>query len=108
MAKIFIFSLLLLCVSLPALAEDVSEGKPSISEDDIVVEIHHCTTCGFRRQASLLAGEIEKELGIGVKLVAGDTGSFDVFVNENLIFSKKKAGRFPESDEIIQLIIEYE
>jgi len=108
MAKIFILFLLLVFVSLSAYAEDVIEGEPSISEDDIVVEIHHCTTCGFRREASLLAGEIEKELGIEVKLVAGDTGSFDVFVNENLVFSKAKAGRFPESDEIIQLIIEYE
>ena len=108
MPKIFILSLLLLFVSLPVFAEDVIEGKPSVSEDDVVVEIHHCTTCGFRREASLLVGEIEKELGVEVKLVVGDIGSFDVFVNENLIFSKKKAGRFPESDEIIQLIIEYE
>jgi selenoprotein W-related protein len=108
MAKIFVLFPLLLFVSLYVHAENVTRGKTPIAENDVVVHIHHCTSCGFRRQASQLAEDIKKELDIEVNLVAGDIGSFDVYVNETLIFSKVKAGRFPESDEIIQRIREYE
>jgi len=34
-------------------------------------------------------------------LIPGDKGIFDVKVNETLIYSKHKMGRFPEPGEII-------
>jgi len=37
----------------------------------------------------------------------GRVGSFDVFVNGELIFSKDKVGRFPISGAIVQKINEY-
>ena len=33
--------------------------------------------------------------------MAGENGQFDVLVDGELVFSKKREGRFPEHDEII-------
>jgi selT/selW/selH-like putative selenoprotein len=32
---------------------------------------------------------------------AGGKGQFDVFVDDDLVFSKQAVGRFPEHDEIL-------
>ncbi|GEO05917.1 hypothetical protein AAE02nite_35810 [Adhaeribacter aerolatus] len=45
----------------------------------------------------------ETELG-EVALVPGTGGVFDVRLNGELIYSRKEAGRFPESKELKQLI----
>jgi selenoprotein W-related protein len=54
-----------------------------------------------------LATEIKKELGYESTLVPGKVGSFDVFVNGTLIFSKKETGRFPNQGEVVRLIEEF-
>ena len=51
-----------------------------------------------------LAAEIEKELDAEVSLVPGELHSFDVLVNDEMIFSKFEENRFPESGEVIELI----
>ncbi|MBW2499915.1 MAG: Rdx family protein, partial [Deltaproteobacteria bacterium] len=43
-----------------------------------------------------MAAEIERELGVESSLIRGDGGIFDVVVDDELIFSKQKVGRFPE------------
>ena len=47
---------------------------------------------------------IIKELGITPEKIEGSGGVFDVAVNDEVIFSKHKAGRFPTDAEIIELI----
>jgi selT/selW/selH-like putative selenoprotein len=54
-----------------------------------------------------LAEEIEKEFATEVELEPGEFHSFDVLVDGNLIFSKSEAGRFPEPEEIFELIRAY-
>jgi selenoprotein W-related protein len=49
-----------------------------------------------------LAAEIEQKFGIQPQLIRGRGGVFEVTVGSNLIFSKKKLGRFPQPDEILQ------
>jgi len=53
-----------------------------------------------------LERELKKEMGrdIEVELIAGTGGVFEVVVEGNLIFSKKKMHRFPEKGEISALI----
>lgn len=34
----------------------------------------------------------------------GDAGVFDVVADDELIFSKHEAGRFPENDEVVQAL----
>ncbi len=44
----------------------------------------------------------EKYSGINVTLIEGRGGVFEVKKERNLIFSKKKLGRFPEHEEIFE------
>jgi len=50
-----------------------------------------------------MADSILKEFKLdveGLTLVPGDSGQFEVTVNGDLVFSKKKEGRFPEYGEV--------
>jgi hypothetical protein len=47
---------------------------------------------------------IENQLKIPTNLKMGAPGSFDVYFNNEQIFSKKKAGRMPQQGEIIRLL----
>ena len=51
-----------------------------------------------------MAEEIEKQLAVEVELRPGDYHSFDVLVEEEVIFSKFEEDRFPQAGEIIELI----
>jgi selT/selW/selH-like putative selenoprotein len=54
-----------------------------------------------------LAVEIEKVFAVDVELEPGEFHSFDVLVDGNLIFSKFEEDRFPEPEEIVELIRAY-
>ena len=51
---------------------------------------------------------IEKRFGIKAELIKGTGGVFEVILNNSLIFSKKELGRFPDDNEISDIIDEYE
>jgi selenoprotein W-related protein len=71
------------------------------------VEIEYCTQCRWLLRAAWLAQELlttfEADLG-GVNLMPGTGGILEVRLNGAVIFSRKAAGRFPESKELKQLI----
>ena len=71
------------------------------------VEIEYCTQCRWLLRAAWLAQELlttfETDLA-GVNLMPGTGGVLEVRLNGVLIFSRKQAGRFPESKELKQLI----
>jgi selenoprotein W-related protein len=71
------------------------------------LEINYCTQCRWLLRAAWMAQEIlttfEQEMG-EVALVPGTGGVFDVRLDNELIFSRKEAVRFPESKELKQLI----
>lgn len=71
------------------------------------IEINYCTQCRWLMRAAWMAQELlvtfETELG-EVALVPGTGGVFDVKLAGELIFSRKEAGRFPESKELKQLV----
>ncbi len=72
-----------------------------------LLSIEYCTLCNFRGRAAWLAQELlaalEQELA-GVTLVPGTGGVFDVRLDGDLVFSEKKAGRFPEPREMKDLL----
>jgi selenoprotein W-related protein len=72
-----------------------------------VVEIIYCTQCRWLLRAAWLAQELlttfEADLS-AVSLLPGTGGVFEVRLNDAVIFSRKQAGRFPESKELKQLI----
>tara|TARA_R100000808_G_C2066709_1_gene95864 strand:- start:11 stop:187 length:177 start_codon:yes stop_codon:yes gene_type:complete len=55
-----------------------------------------------------LRDSIESKFGIKAELIKGTGGVFEVSLNNSLIFSKKDLGRFPNENEIEDLIEGYE
>ena len=72
-----------------------------------VVSITYCTQCRWLLRAAWLAQELlttfESELG-GVTLVPGTGGVFEVRVGDEVVWSRKDAGRFPEAAELKRLV----
>jgi selenoprotein W-related protein len=72
-----------------------------------IVEITYCTQCRWLLRAAWLAQELlttfEQDL-FSVALKPGTGGIFEITLNQQLIFSRKEAGRFPEAKEVKQLI----
>lgn len=71
------------------------------------VEIEYCTQCRWLLRAAWMAQELlttfEGDLA-EVALKPGTGGIFEVRLNGATIFSRKAAGRFPESKELKQLV----
>jgi selenoprotein W-related protein len=71
------------------------------------VEIIYCTQCRWLLRAGWIAQELlttfDTELG-EVALVPGTGGAFEVRVDGELVWSRKEAGRFPESKELKQRV----
>ena len=76
------------------------EPKPRVS-------ITYCTQCRWLLRAAWLAQELlttfEEELG-EVALRPGTGGVFEIRVNDELLWSRKQEGRFPEAKEVKQRV----
>ncbi len=76
------------------------------------IRIEYCVQWDYKPKALSLRRTLESEFGIVAELKPGDRGAFEIFVNDNLIFSKLQLGRFPDDPpnvgwvEIIKLIKE--
>lgn len=53
-----------------------------------------------------MAAEIKKARGIDATFVKGSGGQLEIKLDDQLIFSKKQAGRWPELSEILEKIPE--
>lgn len=71
------------------------------------IRIHYCPKCRWVLRATWMLQEIlftfPEDLS-EVSLVPSEAGTFEVWFQEELLFSRKKHGRFPEAKEIKQLI----
>lgn len=71
------------------------------------VSITYCTQCRWLLRAAWIAQELlttfETELA-GVTLVPGSGGVFEVRVGDDVVWSRKAAGRFPEAAELKRLV----
>jgi selenoprotein W-related protein len=71
------------------------------------LEIHYCPKCRWVLRATWLAQEILftfPEHFREVALIANEPGTFDVKLEDTVLFSRKDAGRFPETKELKQAI----
>jgi selenoprotein W-related protein len=48
--------------------------------------------------------EVKRQRNIETSLIKGGGGQFEVVLDGKLIFSKKQAGRFPDTKEILEQI----
>ena len=71
------------------------------------VEIEYCTECRWLLRAAWMAQELlttfSKELG-EVALVPGLGAVFDIRVDDHVIWSRAKAGGFPDIKQLKQLV----
>ena len=71
------------------------------------VAITYCAQCRFILRATWMAQELlmtfEGELG-EVALIPASGGVFEVRVDDDLVWSKRSQGRFPESKELKQRV----
>jgi selenoprotein W-related protein len=51
-----------------------------------------------------LAEDLQRKLGIQPELVRSSGGVFEVTIDNQLLFSKKKLGRFPQPGEIEEIL----
>lgn len=51
-----------------------------------------------------MAADLKRALEVDSELVAGHGGVFEVTVDNDLVFSKKSLGRFPDEGEVLGLI----
>ncbi len=51
-----------------------------------------------------MAAAIRKKYGVEAELLAGSGGIFDVKRDGKLLFSKHDVGRFPEDQEVLDLL----
>ena len=69
------------------------------------ISIEYCVVWNYEPRALSLGDELTNKFGNNiVVLKAGDRGAFEVFVNNQLIFSKLQLDRFPNEGEIITFI----
>lgn len=68
------------------------------------VSIEYCAPCKFKPMAVGLAAELVESMSADVTLIPGDSGIFDVTVDEKIIFSKKDVGRYPELGEVSKIL----
>ncbi len=69
-----------------------------------MIRIEFCAVCsGYRHEADKLAKYL-RDKGQEVELIEAGKGRFHVYVDGDLIFSVKKCKKYPNADEIIEMI----
>ena len=73
------------------------------------LSIEYCEPCQFEKNAKDLAAILQEQFGLPEAVItlipSKKIGTFEVTVNDELIYSKQKSGRLPQPDEIINLIL---
>ena len=71
------------------------------------ISIEYCNKWNYLPRAASMATELLEKYGNSIsrlELIPSGGGVYEVMKNGKLIFSKKKEERFPELDEIKQLL----
>ena len=72
------------------------------------VSIEYCMQWNYEPKALSLRESIQKQFGINAELIESGGGVFEVKFNNSIIFSKKELDRFPNENEVEDLIEYYE
>ena len=68
------------------------------------ISIEYCTQWNYDVRALSLRESIESKFGIKAELIKGTGGVFEIKLNNSFIFSKKELSRFPNENEVEELI----
>jgi selenoprotein W-related protein len=71
----------------------------------MALTIEYCITCNYRPLAASLAMNVKAATGISSELIGSNkSGSFEVFLDGELVFSKLQTNSFPDHKDIIAII----
>ena len=51
-----------------------------------------------------MGDELKKNLGADIELIAGSNGVFDISLDGTMIYSKFEKGRFPQTEDVLNII----
>ncbi len=68
------------------------------------IKITYCSVWNYQPRAAGLADTIHEALGVTPTLIPGSNGIYDITANGQSLYSKDKTGRFPENQEILDLL----
>ena len=68
------------------------------------IRIEYCVQWNYKPRARSLRFDINDRFGYWAEIVPGARGAFEVYVNDQLIFSKLQSDRFPNENEVIEFI----
>ena len=74
---------------------------------ELNISITYCVTWNYTARAAWTAQELLLKFAdftAALSLIPGDGGAFEVEVNNEIVYSKHKEGRYPEVDELSDLI----
>ena len=66
--------------------------------------IEYCTEWNYQPRALRARDLVKEQFKTNIDLVASSGGVFEITVDDKLVFSKKKEGRFPTDNELIELV----
>ncbi|TCO18674.1 selenoprotein W-related protein [Pedobacter psychrotolerans] len=73
-----------------------------------LISIEYCPRCGWMLRSAYMAQELLttfSEQLKGVTLLPSEvSGTFQIAINDEIIFDRKEAGRFPEIKELKKLV----
>ncbi len=78
-----------------------------MSEQRIAIEVVYCADCGYWPRTAWMLGELMTDiqhLVSHVRLIPDTKGVFEWKVDGELVFSKAAMGRFPDLDELRELV----
>jgi selenoprotein W-related protein len=78
----------------------MSEGKPGVA-------IHYCTQCNWLLRAAWMAQELLSTFSLelaAVTLVPGTGGIFEIRLDGELVWERKRDGGFPDARHLKQMV----
>ena len=68
------------------------------------ISIEYCAEWNYQPRALRARDLVKEQFKTNIDLVASSVGVFEITVDDKLVFSKKKEGRFPTDNELIELV----
>jgi len=76
-----------------------------------LISIEYCPRCGWMLRSAYMAQELlttfSEQLKEVTLLPSEVSGTFQISLNDKIIFDRKEAGRFPEIKELKKLVRDY-
>ena len=68
------------------------------------ISIEYCAEWNYQPRALRARDMVREQFKTNIDLVSSSGGVFEITIDDKLVFSKKKEGRFPTDNELIELI----